>query len=409
MKRVEGLRESLLSLSKSSTDSNRLYSILLDARVSAEAENIHDTVERLLDSEKENAKSALEHLWELKKNLHSAGEATTLDLLIQFYQNKIDVLRGREEHIRKINKDSRELLEEKRKRDAEIASIKQQISEGTREITDLTEKIDRLKIKEQELILIETQVRKELSVNENEVINGLYEIIMPMEREDDGRGAEAAEAPAGEEAAPVREEVRPKPEGKLISGATELDLESLLSKKPEVKQEEIVELDSIKEKEVSTAEIATELYKRAELQEKPPLPKSVVKTTGGKVIGEYYYDPNAYKNRRHYIFNSRFFAEQLRIAVNLLEENTDQAAYTGMLQMIQDAYKRLTENGNIHYENATNEILNEKSLREVWQLARAKSYKDLKPFCARIKAKLEMLGTNYSPMLREQMQRYFET
>jgi hypothetical protein len=102
------------------------------------------------------------------------------------------------------------------------------------------------------------------------------------------------------------------------------------------------------------------------------------KTTGGKVIGEYYYDPQVYKNRRHYIFNSKFFAEQLRIAVRLLSEGFDQAMYTEMLQMIQDAHKRVTENKSLHFENSTNEILNEKSLRELWQLARAKSYGDLK-------------------------------
>jgi myosin heavy subunit len=194
MKRVEQLRDSFYSLSKSSTDGNRLYSILLDARVSAESENVHDTVEKLLSAEKENAKSALEHLWTLKKNLHSKDDTATLDMLIQFYQSKIDVLRNREEHIRKISKDSRELLEEKRKRDAEMASIKQQISEGTREITELSEKVQRLKTKEQELLLIETQVHKELRANENEVINGLYEIILPPERsEDDAPGVAAQE------------------------------------------------------------------------------------------------------------------------------------------------------------------------------------------------------------------------
>jgi len=79
-------------LSKSTPDSNKFYSILLDTRASTMSENMFDTAEKLLQGEKDNAKSALDHLWALKKNMQNQDEASTVDLLIQFYQNKIDIL-----------------------------------------------------------------------------------------------------------------------------------------------------------------------------------------------------------------------------------------------------------------------------------------------------------------------------
>ena len=101
MRRVERLNESLFGIENSTVDPNRFYSILLDARAASVSENMCDIAEKLLSGEKENAKGALEHLWRLKKNLFS-GRNNTIDLLINYYQEKMDILRGKEEHLKKV-------------------------------------------------------------------------------------------------------------------------------------------------------------------------------------------------------------------------------------------------------------------------------------------------------------------
>ena len=50
--------------------------------------------------------------------------------------------------------------------------------ECNNELRELNAKLEKLKVKEQELSLIEQQLKQELNSNENEIINGLYEIIL---------------------------------------------------------------------------------------------------------------------------------------------------------------------------------------------------------------------------------------
>ena len=124
MNQLSNAGKSFISDTGSTPDANKLYSILLDTRASSASDTMYDIVERILKNEKENSKSALEQLWSLKKNLDQGDEHSTIDLLINFYQEKMNVLRKKEEHIKKVSRDSRELLEEKRKRDSEIAMVK---------------------------------------------------------------------------------------------------------------------------------------------------------------------------------------------------------------------------------------------------------------------------------------------
>jgi hypothetical protein len=122
MIRNERLNETLFRVDNGSVDSNKFYTILLDAKAAAVSENMCDITEKLLIREKDNAKTALDHLWNLKKNLFKEKNGT-IDLLINFYQDKMDVLRNKEEHLKKVSRDSRNLLEERRKHDEEIAML----------------------------------------------------------------------------------------------------------------------------------------------------------------------------------------------------------------------------------------------------------------------------------------------
>jgi hypothetical protein len=430
MKKIEELSESAVNLSKSTKDSNKFYSILLDARSTTVSENTYDIAERLLRGETDNAKAALEHLWSLKKTMQQEnGEATTIDMLIQYYQKKMDVVRTKEEFIKKISRDSRTLLEDKRSRDSEIATIKQEISDCTTEVAELSAKLEKLKVKEQELTLIDSQLRKELLVNENEIINGLYEIIL-SQQENSNPVAEFTEKLANQASQEPQKESAPssgtaEPEARKeiddtaelpvdkaapASAPAALDLpfreEGLQIDKDKTSVMELDALAAAKTGEETPDDLLTVYKEPVEQELPPPFPKSVVKTTKGRVIGEYYYDPKAFKNKRHYIFNSRFFLSQLSSGLNILRGRADSTLFTELLQMIQDSFKRISENQMMHFEVATSEILNERTLKELWQNMKARDYAEAGRFCRRLNAKIDAMKSNYHAMLKEQMGRY---
>ncbi len=361
------MNESVLGLSGSSVDSNKFYSILLDARAANITENMYDIAEKLLASEKDNAKLALDQLWTLKKNVLNDTTGGTIDMLIEYYQEKMDVLRFKEEHLKQISKDSRSLLEQKQKSDEEVASVKQQINDCEKSITELNDKLKTLKVREQELLLIEGQLKKELGGNENEIVNGLYEIILPQA---ENRDEQVEVQPAAEELGAVEDL---------------LQVHKSAEKEPLNHQDVIEQVEKLDEPEIVV------------------FPKSVVKTTGGTVIGEYYYDGKVYKNERHYIFSSKFFSEQLNRYLRSMKSKFDQTTYSEMLQMIQDSSKRVAENVNIHFEISTNEILNEKTIKQLLQDTKTRSFDKTQWFGSKLSAKIDVLGVNYNTMLQEQI------
>ena len=420
MNDIENLPDTMFTLSKSTPDSNKFYSILLDTRASTLSENMFDTADKLLQGEKDNAKSALDHLWALKKNMQNQDEASTVDLLIQYYQNKIDILRNKEEYIKKISKDSRNLLEDKRKRDAEVATIKQEIADCSKELKNLAAKLDKLKIKEQELSLIESQLKKELVVNENEIVNGLYEIIIAnageeQSKQDFSEQIDAADEKSRQVESPIAPRGGPTKQGNCsssvsVSAAASQDSPSNSDNNEQSFPEVIDDMDYHFSTEKSDAdEKDFVLYKRDDPGLPPVFPKSVVKTTTGRVVGEYYYDAKVYKNKRHYLFNSAFFLEQLANSLAALKHSPEDTAIRGdLFQIIQDAYKRISENPSMHFEIATNEILNEKTLKDLWHSIKSKDFEEARRFCRRLNGKIGALGSNYRAILKEQMTRYLE-
>jgi hypothetical protein len=423
MERNTEISGSLFGVPTSRTDANRLYSILLDARASSVSENMYDIADRLLSSEKENAKVVLEHLWALKNNMQGQTDTGTVDLLIEFYQNKMDVVRNREERIKKIGKDSRTLLEEKRKRDAELATIKQEIQDCSTEIETLTQKLQKLKVKEQELSLIEQQVGKELMSNSNEVINGLYEIILPVQEADAAQEAQEAAEPRGAIIPESASEEPDEPGGDTAQGENAVEHREETDAPDEQRTPAAREGESIaglENEEAAPAELSEErdgaqLSAGATVQlnympdvtppPTPSYPKSVVKTTKGRVIGEYYYDPKAYRNRRQYVYSSMFFARCFGGVLRRLQKQVDQNAVAEAMQIVQDVYKRVKENGSIHLEVSTNEILNERNLKDLLIGLKARRFEEAARFAGRLQAKVDALGVNYVTLLDEQMAR----
>ncbi len=419
MKQVERTEaESMVDFAGGSTDSNRLYSILLDARASKVSESMYDIAEALVESEKENAKNALDRLWSLKKNIQDDVDTATIDMLIQHYQEKVDILRDREESIRKVGTDSRSLLEDKRRRDSEIATVKQEIGDCSRELEQLSLKLDQLKTKEQELTLIEVQVRKELESNANEVINGLYEIILSH----DALGGGCEETCRSEEARPAvdfcdepveQEELKGQEESERRESGTEesredeegSDFPGEDAVTSEMRTRDTVELSEPRE---DFGDFTEKLAPWDEAALEVPYPKSVVRTTRGRVIGEYYYDAKAYKNERHYVYNSRFLREQVARAISILEAGFDQVVLAEAMQIVRDALERIKENEKLHFEISTNEILSESSLEGLLQSMKNRDFLEASRFCTRLRSKIRALGANYGSMLQEQMDRYLE-
>lgn len=409
MRRVERMAESVFGIENSTVDPNRFYSILLDARAASVSENMCDIAEKLLQGEKDNAKAALDQLWRLKKNLFS-GKNDTIDMLISYYQEKVDILREREEHLKKVSLDSRNLLEEKRKKDEEVATVKQQVADCTTELNELTEKLNKLKIKEQELTLIDHQLREELNRNENEIVNGLYEIILAQQELPPEHEA-IVQQPQPE----VVNEEEDTPAVREVEQAEENSIEESDAEEPLPQQPDTKTITAVFEPPAFLTQSADESGIRGtgigntpihrEVTEAPPFPKSVVKTTKGNVIGEYYYDGKAYKNERSYILNTSFFAAELIGYTKRLRQKFEITHYSEMLQMIQDTQKRIMENNHLHFEVATNEILNEKSIRRLWQDAKLRSLDEVERFGIRLQAKIDALGNNYFSMLKEQMAR----
>ena len=479
MNRVAQFEQAVFGAAQSTTDSNRLYSILLDTRASSVSESMYDIAEKLLKNEKENSKLALDHLWALKKNLTPEQQGGTIDILINFYQEKINILRNKEEYIRKVSKESRELLEEKRKRDTEIATVKQEVADCTLEIDRLVVRSNELKYKEQELALIEEQLKRELAINANEVINGLYEIIMiPQDTSGEPFGFDPFDgsAPAVENPSPAASVQAPAPPAPTFvplktteaspppafsaptqapNDLVEEPRNDSLPTAPEINramrvlvhedENEHISVPPVQEispvMEPVTTQIAIDDIARAGnqpgrqifadigamqasiltpganlsdadqvLPEALPVsfPKSIVKTTRGVVIGEYYYDPTVYKNSRHYVCNSDFFRRKLSQAVAVLDKKFDQTLYAETLQMMQDAHKRITESTSLHFEVSTNEILNKDSLRDLIQALKVRQYTDVSSFANRLRSKIDFLGNNYFVLLSEQIERYRE-
>jgi primosomal protein N'' len=137
-------------------------------------------------------------------------------------------------------------------------------------------------------------------------------------------------------------------------------------------------------------------------------PKSVVRMSG-KIIGEYYHDGNIVtKEERHYIYNSRFMAERLTAGLTAIKSRFSQEIHAELIKIVEDAASRVRDNRRFHFEVSTNEIMNDKNLKQLSSDLRRRTWDDAEWFASRLSAKIEMLGINYEAMLQEQMERCAE-
>jgi|WetSurMetagenome_2_1015567.scaffolds.fasta_scaffold11931_3 hypothetical protein len=417
MARSDGKSDPLISLSETTKESNKFYSILLDASTSDISESTYDIAERILRGETENAGAALEHLWSLKKAMRNENEIETVAQLITYYQKKMDIVRSKEEHIKKVSRDSRGLLDEKRRRDSESKAIAKEITEAEEQLAGLTAKLETLRTKQREFALADAQAKKELEVNENEVVSGLYEIILSQAEEENPvekftrKLKNRIADPAAKEPVPA--------ENAATAAEREVGAALREARKEQPSADAPIDVDILESDKEKTSSFSIEAlrkagdldarnggYKNFPEPEPPPFPKSVVKTGKGRVIGEYFYDPKAAKEKRHYIYNSRFLLDALTRSLSVLTETVDLAAQAELLQVIRDVYKRTAESTAMHLAVSTSEILNENTLKALWRNVKALDFAEASRFRGRLDAKMNALRYNYFVMLREQMSRH---
>ena len=189
----------------------------------------------------------------------------------------------------------------------------------------LTAKLEKLRAREKDSELADVRVRKELEVNENEIVSGLYEIILsqaegenPVEKFTGKLKRQIAGAPAKESASVAK--VEPSAQAEPAPEESDPVAEPRAKAADASVADAPIDIDIFEIDKDKTSSFSLDALRKAGGQEtagesmEPEaalFPKSVVKTVKGRVIGEYYYDPKVPRDKRHYIYNARFFLDRL--------------------------------------------------------------------------------------------------
>jgi hypothetical protein len=161
-------------LVKPKLQDNRIFHALTTAYENNQQQEIYGATENIVRREKELCELALGDL----KRLSGKGDPDgTLKLVMDHYQQRLDVAKEKEDKINHLSEDSRKMMEEYKKRTQELADVKRTLMESQSKLRDLAKSTEKLIKKEEELRFIETNLRSELDKNKRNLINGLYEIV----------------------------------------------------------------------------------------------------------------------------------------------------------------------------------------------------------------------------------------
>jgi hypothetical protein len=162
-------------LVKPKLQDNKIFHALTTAYENNNQQEIYGATENIVRREKELCEMALA---DLKKLSGGKGDPDgTLKLVMDHYQNRLEMSREKEEKINRISEDSRKMMEEYKKRTQELAEVKRNLMESQTKLRELAKNTEKLLKKEEELRFIETNLRVELDKNKRNIINGLYEIV----------------------------------------------------------------------------------------------------------------------------------------------------------------------------------------------------------------------------------------
>jgi hypothetical protein len=361
---------------------NRIYNALVKTENGKPQENLFEISGNMIEREKENSKKALEELWLIKKTCQEK-DIKVLDLLIDYYQKKLDSVRQKEERLKQISHESLKLIEDSGRFQHDLASLTQEIEECTQEISFLQAKQEKLQVKEKEFREKNANLGTVLLEHEKEILESLYAVILMKVEEKSAAQPGTSIVP---EAPLTRPAASSTPAGPQVFQHTDSPLDILAETKPTASTSQ----DSI-----------YKVYKPAEHSR---FPKSIVKTDKGRILGEYYYDPTVYKNSRSYVFNGRYFVDQLRKGIELYRiDETNANILTDFVLMASDILNRIQTRPNIHFEVSTNEILNNASMEALMENIKSRDLAKIESFCTRYQNKIEMLRENHEMILAEQL------
>lgn len=378
MGELQKLWEARLDELRSNSDDRDAGTNVVDS-AGRKGASIYELSERIIARESSYTKAALEELWAFKNGIESKNGkcAENIEQLIEHYQNKMDRLRDKEEVLVKISRESVKMIADRQQKGEELLRIRKELADTENEVAVLQQKAQKLASRKEELEGFESEYEGKLEDNQVQLVDGLFEIAMARKP--------AAEPSRVAQPQPAKEEPAAQPEPENLA---------------------------VRDFGIPAIEIAVEPDNRPffEKVEKPSVsyPKSIVKTSTGKVIGEYFYDPAVDKAKRSYVFNGRYFVEQLELGVGSFLSSHEESLLQTLIQMTVDGLSRTARSGNIQFEISTNEILNSRSMTETLAALRMRNMDGVGQFVRRYKAKLDALGANYEAMLAEQMRRLAE-
>lgn len=440
-------------LVKPKLQDNKIFHALTTAYENNQQQEIYGATENIVRREKELCEMALT---DLKKLGGGKGDPDgTLKLVMDHYQNRLEMAREKEEKINHISEDSRKMMEEYKKRTQELAEVKRNLMESQSKLRELAKNTEKLLKKEEELRFIETNLRTELDKNKRNIINGLYEIVHDFSeqtQEPVGLGNPPVTQEAHSEPSPAKsEEIRPAPAAAQppasaaapMPPATPMAAESPVAdfmNQPRMFTEGLFRRDAPQERENPLRKDAPALAENVWTRDKimgsgpiqfsgpisPPslnqfavkeggllekagrlkmfepgksmVSKSMVKTADGEVISEYFYSPLHPREGRHYVFNSLYAVWSL---LNLKARDAD--AFQDRIETVfTDLLSRLEHSQNIHLESFLSEEINKDVLAKVLAAPRESRPGMFDSVATRLLNRIESVGPGRAGLIDHQ-------
>ncbi len=444
-------------LPKLKPQENRIFHALTAAYSTGQQQEIFGASANIMRHEKEMCEMALEELRRLQADGTKPDE--TLNLIQEHYQTRLRIASDKEGQLRKLAEDSRKLTEDHKKKTQELAEVKRNLMESQTKLRELAKHTEKLIKKEEELRFIEEGLRKELENNKREMMNGLYEIVVDLEENaptpntrNSGsvdvppavvteRVEEKTESPLSilsslphvphseEEAGtlnPAERNPTPAPKAtatRIASPAQKTLFDAIAPKsKPAISPTAISGQATIvlasapvspsgtlvsapaPHPVANSLESLLDRSQRARAFEplKALFNRSLVKTSEGEAICEYFYPVQSSKENRRYVFNSLF---TLHALMQVLQR--DPTGFHSRLEMVAgDLLSRMDHGRNIAFEDALTVDFNRETLTKLLGLAwkpREQAFMDL---AHKVLSRLESLGAMRSKNLEDQFGRW---
>lgn len=444
-------------LPKLKPQDNRIFHALTAAYSNGQQQEVFGASATIVQREKELCEMALEEL----RRVHQDGDKAdpTLDLIKEHYQARLRIASEKENKLKALADDSRKLNEDHKKKTQELAEVKRNLMESQSKLRELAKQTEKLIKKEEELRFIEENLRKELGNNKREMLNGLYEIVVEMGGEAGGIAASASTVlpidTVSEEAKPQSQ--RPeaasheaaKPETTLAmpdrqspptlardippvsapalvrenptlsasappktpmvqpvqaSPVTSSNPTVVLASLPTSPNGTLLQAPPLQKSNATTLEGLIDRAQRVKAFEplKALFSRSLVKTSEGEAICEYFYPVQSSKENRHYVFNAPFTMLAL---LQVLQR--DPTGFHSRIEMAAgDLLSRLDHGKGIGLEEALKGEFSREGLTQLLGLAWKPREAAFQEMAAKVIARLESLGAMRSKSLEDQFAKW---